>query len=103
MDDSKYRGESILNLVETRRLKAIEDIITDSCVTWYASKEDVVYAASNYRDGKIPNEGAIKITADYTNYKKAQEKALPKFRYYNELISELIKTIEQDIKPLSTI
>lgn len=103
MDDSKYRGESILNLVETRRLKAIEDIITDFCVTWYASKEDVEYAASNYRDGKIPNEGAIKITADYTNYKKAQEKALPKFRYYNELISELIKTIEQDIKPLSTI
>ena len=46
------------------------------CITWYASKEDVMYAATHYRNGEIPNESAIKATIDFTSYKEAQEKAL---------------------------
>jgi len=62
--------------------KCIDKVITEFCTMWYASKDDVMYAATHYRNGEIPNESAIKATIDYTNYKAAQERALPKFKYY---------------------
>ena len=76
----------------------IDKVITDFCITWYASKDDVMYAATHYRNGVIPNESAIKATIDYTSYKEAQEKALPK--YYAQMITELRKTLDDEIKPL---
>ena len=78
----------------------IDRVITDFCITWYASKEDVMYAATHYRNGEIPNESAIKATIDFTSYKEAQEKALPKFKYYAQMMAELRKTLEEEIKPL---
>ena len=65
-----------------------------------ASKEDVMYAAMHYRNGEIPNESAIKATIDFTSYKNAQEKALPKFKFYAQMMAELRKTLEEEIKPL---
>ena len=78
----------------------IDRVITDFCITWYASKEDVMYAATHYRNGEIPNESAIKATIDFTSYKAAQEKALPKFKFYAQMMAELRKTLEEEIKPL---
>lgn len=49
----------------------------------------MIYAAAHYRDGVIPNESAIKATVDYAGYKAAQERALPKFKYYAKMIAEL--------------
>ena len=66
----------------------------------YLSRDDIMYAAMNYRNGEIPNENAIKITADFTSYKAAQERAIPKFKYYNMLFTELKKVLEKEIKPL---
>ncbi len=100
MNGDKYKGQSILNVVENMKRDCIEKIVADFCITWYASKDDVMYAAMHYRNGEIPNENAIKITADFTSYKEAQERALPKFRYYNMLLSELRKMLEEEIKPL---
>ena len=99
-DEEKYRGKSILNIVENTKLDCIEKVITDFCVTWYASKEDVMYAAMHYRDGVIPNESAIKATVDYASYKATQERALPKFKYYARMIAELRDTLDKEIKPL---
>lgn len=99
-DEEKYRGKSILNIVENTKLDCIEKVITDFCVTWYASKEDVMYAATHYRDGVIPNESAIKATVDYASYKATQERALPKFKYYARMIAELRDTLDKEIKPL---
>lgn len=65
-----------------------------------ASKNDVMYAAIHYRNGKIPNETAIKATVDYTSYKEAQETALPKYKFYNRMMAELKKTLDEEIKPL---
>ena len=59
-----------------------------------------MYAATHYRDGVIPNESAIKATIDYTSYKAVQEKAVPKFKYYTQVIEELKKTLDEEIKPL---
>lgn len=42
----------------------------------YASKDDVMYAATHYRNGEIPNESAIKMTVDYQSYKEAQDRCL---------------------------
>ena len=100
MDENKYKGRSILNIVENMKQECIDKVITEFCRIWYASKDDVMYAAVNYRNGEIPNESAIKATVDYTRYKSAQEHALPKFKYYKILIEELRKTLEEEIKPL---
>lgn len=99
-DENKYRGQSIYNIVENMKKDCIEKVVTDFCVTWYTSKEDVMYVAMHYRNGEIPNENAIKMTADFTGYKSVQEQAIPKFKYYTLLISELRKTLEEEIKPL---
>ncbi len=99
-DESKYRGQSILNIVENMKQDCIDRVITDFCITWYASKDDVMYAATHYRNGEIPNESAIKATVDFTSYKAAQERALPKFKYYSQMMAELRKTLEAEIKPL---
>ena len=100
LDETKYRGQSILNIVENMKQDCIDQVITDFCVTWYASKDDVMYAATHYRNGVIPNESAIKATIDYTNYKAAQERALPKFKYYAQMMADLRKTLDEEIKPL---
>lgn len=100
LDENKYKGQSILNIVENIKYQCIDQVITDFCIIWYASKDDVMYAATHYRNGEIPNESAIKATIDYTSYKASQERALPKFKYYARLIAELRKTLDQEIKPL---
>ncbi len=101
-DEEKYRGQSILNIVENTKHAYIDRVVTDFCIVWYASKEDVMYAATHYRNGEIPNESAIKATIDFTSYKEAQEKALPKFKYYAQMMAELRKTLDEEIKPLLT-
>lgn len=52
--------------------------------------------------GKSPmkRETAIKATVDYTSYKEAQETALPKYKFYNRMMAELKKTLDEEIKPL---
>ena len=99
-DENKYKGQSILNIVENMKQECIEKVVTNFSITWYASKEDIMYAAMHYRNGKIPNEQAIKVTADFPKYKDAYEKAIPKFKYYNLLIEDLKKTLDEEIKPL---
>ena len=102
-DENKYKGQSILNIVENMKRDCIEKVISDFCVTWYASKEDVMYAALHYRNGEIPNESVIKATIEYQSYKSVQEKALPKFKYYAKCMAELKKTLDEEIKPLISV
>lgn len=99
-DENKYKGQSILNIVENMKRDCIDRVITDFCLTWYASKDDVMYAAMHYRNGEIPNESAIKATVDFTGYKAAQERALPKFKYYAKMMAELKKILDEEVKPL---
>lgn len=99
-DVNKYKGQSILNIVENMKQECIEKVVTDFCITWYTSKNDVMYAAMHYRNGEIPNESAIKETANFTSYKEVQERAIPKFKYYTMMIAELRKTLDEEIKPL---
>lgn len=61
-----------------------------------------MYAANHYRNGIIPNENAIKETADFTRYRQSQEKAFPKFKYFSKMMAELKKIMEEEIKPLLT-
>lgn len=99
-DEEKYKGQSILHIVEDTKQDCIDKVITDFCYRWFASKEDIMYAATHYRNGEISNESAIRTTVDYTSYKKAQEKAIPKFKYYAKLFEELRKTLDEEIEPL---
>ncbi|MBQ8147254.1 MAG: type I restriction endonuclease subunit R, partial [Lachnospiraceae bacterium] len=100
LDENKYKGQSILNIVESMKRDCIDRVITEFCITWYAPKEDVMYAATHYRNGEIPNESAIKAKIDFSGYKATQEKALPKFKFYAQMMAELRKTLEEEIKPL---
>ena len=99
-DEDKYKGQSILNIVENMKRECIEKVVSKFCLTWYVSKEDVMYAATHYRNGEIPNENAIKVTADFSGYKEAQERAIPKFKYFTMMITELRKILDEEIKPL---
>ena len=99
-DETKYKGQSILNIVENMKQDCIEKVVSEFCESWYAMKGDVMYAAMHYRNGEIPNESVIKKNVDYTSYKAEQEKALPKFKYYSRMIAELKETLEKEIKPL---
>ena len=78
----------------------IEKIVSEFCDTWYVSKDDVMYAATHYKNGEILNENAIKVTTDFAQYKAKQEKAMPKFKYYAQMMSELRSTLDEEIKPL---
>lgn len=100
-DAEKYKGKSILNIVESMKQDCIDRVITDFCLIWYASKDDVMYAASHYRNGEIPNESRIKATIDYTSYKESRKNALPKFKFYAQMMAELRKTLDKEIKPLT--
>ncbi|MCI8800879.1 MAG: type I restriction endonuclease subunit R [Lachnospiraceae bacterium] len=100
-DAEKYKRKSILNIVENMKQDCIDRVVTDFCLIWYASKDDVMYAANHYRNGEIPNESRIKATIDFTSYKAAKEKALPKFQYYAQVMEELKKMLDEEIKPLT--
>lgn len=102
-DDTKYRGKSILNIVENMKQDCIDQVISEFCIRWYASKDDVMYAAMHFRNDEIPNESVIKATIDYASYKSAQEKVLPKFKYYTQCIAELKKILKEEVKPLMRI
>lgn len=99
-DENKYKGQSILNIVENMKNECIEKVVYEFCINWCVPKEDVMYAAMHYRDDEIPNESAIKSNADFTSYKEVQERAIPKFKYYNQLIAELKKILKEEVKPL---
>ena len=102
-DDTKYRGKSILNIVENMKQDCIDQVISEFCIRWYASKDDVMYAAMHFRNDEIPNESVIKATIDYASYQSAQEKGLPKFKYYTQCIAELKKILKEEVKPLMRI
>ena len=99
-DENRYKGQSILNLVEKMKQDCIEKVVADFCMSWYVARDDVMYAATHYRNGEIPNENAIKVTADFTSYKAVHEKAIPKFKYYNMMLADLKKVLDEEIKPL---
>lgn len=80
VDEDRYKGKSIRNVIENMKHNCIEKVVSEFCITWCASKDDVMYAATHYRNGEIPNENAIKITADFPSYKATQEQAIPKFK-----------------------
>lgn len=100
VDADRYKGHSILNIVETTKQKYIENRISDFCEKWYAEPDDVMYAAMHYRNDEIPNESVIKATIDYTCYKANAEKAVPKFKYYKMCMDELKEVLDTEIKPL---
>ena len=100
LDEDRYKGKSIRNVIENMKHNCIEKVVSEFCLTWYVSKEDVMYAATHYRNGEIPNENAIKVTADFPSYKAAQEQAIPKFKYYAMLIADLKKTLDEEVNPL---
>lgn len=100
LDEDRYKGKSIRNVIENMKHNCIEKVVSEFCITWCASKDDVMYAATHYRNGEIPNENAIKITADFPSYKATQEQAIPKFKYYTMLIADLKKTLDEEVTPL---
>ena len=103
VDDKKYRGKSILNIVENMKQDCIDKVITDFCMTWHVTKDDVLYAATHYRNGEIPNKSAIKMTADVEGYNATQEKPLQRYKYFARMMDELKKILDEEIKPLLMI
>ncbi len=100
VDEEKYKGQSILSLVEKMKNDCVQKVVNDFCEKWFTSKESVLYAALNYRGGIIPNESVIKENADFASYKASQKEPIAKFKYYSAMLSDLRKTLEEEIKGL---
>lgn len=100
LDESRFKGKSILNIVDNMKHECIEQVVSNFCLLWHADKDDVMYAATHYRNGIIPNESAIKASINYPEYKNTVEHALPKFKYYAKFFAELRSTLDDEIKPL---
>ncbi len=100
VDEEKYKGQSILNLVEKMKNDCVQKVVNGFCEKWFTSKESVLYAALNYRGGIIPNESVIKENADFASYKASQKEPIAKFKYYSAMLSDLRKTLEEEIKGL---
>ncbi len=99
-DADRYKGQSILHVVEHTKQECIDQVISDFCAAWCASKDDVMYAAMHYKNSEIPNESAIKDTSDFAKYKEKQEGSMPKFKYYAKMMVDLKKTLDEEVKPL---
>ena len=99
-DEDKYKGQSILNIIEETKKKCIDKVIVNFCVTWHAATEDVSYAAMHYRNGEIPNESAIRETSDYAGYVEEQKIKIPKYIYYARLMEALKKVLKEEVNPL---
>ena len=99
-DHNRYKGQSILNIVENMKHDCVEEIVDDFCLNWCVAKDAVMYAAMNYRNGVIPNENVIKIKADYTKYREKTDSDLLKFMYYKKMLASLKQTLDEEVKPL---
>ena len=97
-DPNRYKGQSILNIVENMKHDCVEEIVDDFCLNWCVAKDAVMYAAMNYRNGVIQN--VIKIKADYTKYREKTDSGLRKFMYYNKMLASLKQTLDEEVKPL---
>ena len=100
LDETKYQGQSILNIIEKTKQECIEEVINAFCEEWFTSKEELMYAAMHYGQGTIHNENAIKETANFSEYKESMEKPLKKFKYYSQMMTELKNIFDQEIRPL---
>ena len=49
----KNIGTIHLHIVEDTKQDCIDQVITDFCYRWFASKEDIMYAATHYRMEKF--------------------------------------------------
>ncbi len=99
-DHNRYKGQSILNIVENMKHDCVEEIVDDFCLNWCVAKDAVMYAAMNCRNGVIPNENVIKIKADYTKYREKTDSDLLKFMYYKKMLASLKQTLDEEVKPL---
>ena len=99
-DPNRYKGQSILNIVENMKHDCVEEIVDDFCLNWCVAKDAVMYAAMNYRNRVIPNENVIKIKADYTKYREKTDSDLLKFMYYKKMLASLKQTLDEEVKPL---
>lgn len=61
VDEDRYKGKSIRNVIENMKHNCIEKVVSEFCITWCVSKDDVMYAATHYRNGEIPNENASNL------------------------------------------
>ena len=100
LDESKYHGQSILNIVENMKNSCINKVITQFCNTWYASRKMLCMLPCTIGVERFQMKMQSKATIDYASYKRDCEKALPKFKFYTQMIKDLRSVLEDEVKPL---
>ena len=81
--ESRFKGKSILNIVENMKHECIEQVVSNFCLLWHADKDDVHVMRQHITAmGLSLTSSAIKASIDYPEYKNTVERALPKFKYY---------------------
>ncbi|MCM1184094.1 MAG: HsdR family type I site-specific deoxyribonuclease [Roseburia sp.] len=96
----RFSGQDISAIIHQMRYAVIDAEIKRYAEKWYLNSEDIRYEAFHYSDGGLANENQLKDSADYAAYKRANESALPKFKFRKQMIDEFKNTLMPEIAPL---
>ena len=99
-DKSKFAGQDISEIIHKMRKEAINKEIQKFADKWYIPFETVEFEAYHFRNGVLSNETNLKEAADFAAYKENSEKALPKFKFFGELIKDFKEGLMPEITPL---
>ena len=99
-DKSKFAGQDISEIIHKMRKEAINKEIHRFADKWYIPFETVEFEAYHFRNGVLSNETNLKEAADFAAYKENSEKALPKFKFFGELIKDFKEGLMPEITPL---
>lgn len=96
----KYQGKSVKQMIESRKMQYIDNVVDAFCATWCASQSEVKYAALHFRQGRIVNESVIKETGDFRAYKEKHHVNISKIQYRKLMIEDLRKVLSEEVATL---
>ncbi len=99
-DRDKYINKDISVIFNEMRYAAIDKEIRIFAEKWFLSFDDVSYEVHHYKEGVIANESKLKDNADYNAYRDSVDNAMPKFRFYKEMIREFKEVLMPEIGEL---
>ena len=97
-DREAYLGKDISVIVNDMRNKAVNEEILKFTEKWFLDFEEIRYEVLHYKDGKIENETNMKKKT-YDMYKSHVDNPITKYKFYNIIVPEFRKLVE-NITPL---
>ncbi len=99
-DKSKFMGQSVAEIINKMKERAIDEEVKAFAEKWFVDFDDVKYEALHFKNGELANENKLKASANYAAYKEATEDAMPKFKFNGALIRDFKENLMKVIMPM---